>query len=71
MVWRPEDDRNPESTWKPLTPQQQEELRRNHIEPRLEIVPSSTPTKPYNEIGRMPLPTPTPQRKPTNTIVYH
>ncbi len=71
MVWRPEDEN--QSTWKPPTREQLEELRRNHIEPRLEIVPT-TPTQQINEIGRRP-PTIVPEvprnRTPSKGIVYH
>lgn len=71
MVWRPEDEN--QSTWRPPTAEEVEELRRRHIEPRLEIVPS-TPTRQINEIGRRPA-TETPairrERKPTTGIVYH
>lgn len=72
MVWRPEDEN--QSTWQPPSREQIAELERTHVEPRLEIVPT-TPTRKINEIGRRP-PSPAPVRRertptsPTN-IVYH
>ena len=67
MPWDKEDENK--STWTPLTPDQQDELRRRHQEPALQEI---TPT--YNDRSRKPeMPhkqrerptTPPPAQKPT------
>ncbi len=58
MGWTPDDENT--STWKPLTPEQREELRRRETDPRLEIVREIGPSRPHGRIS----PPPARERKP-------